>query len=95
MNIKPKKTLSKLYSRGTKLDSKLAIIIFNILKNRSKRSFDVFYVDVCMIEDLIGGAVWIFRFGGASRVGVPIIQATAGMSTRVVSGEDRYGGGEG
>ena len=95
MNINPKKILSKLYSRETKLDSKLVIIIFNILKNRSKRSFDVFYVDVCMIEDLIGGAVWIFRFGGASRVGVPIIQATAGMSTRVVSGEDRYGGGEG
>ena len=95
MNINPKKTLSKLYSRGTKLDSKLAIIIFNILKYRSKRSFDVFYIDVCMIEDLIGGAVWIFRFGGASRVEVPIIQATADMSTRVLSGEDGYSGGEG
>ena len=35
-----------------------------------KRSFDILCVDVCMIEDLTGGTVWI---GEVSRVGVPLI----------------------
>ena len=38
-----------------------------------KRSFDILCVDVCMIEDLTGGTVWIFRFDKVSRVGVPLI----------------------
>ena len=41
-----------------------------------KPSFNVLRVDVCMIEDLVGGAVLIFRFDEASRVGVIFIQVT-------------------
>ena len=51
-----------------------------------KRSFNVLHADVCMIEDLIGGVVLIFRFDEASRVGVTFIQVTSVLCARVVSG---------
>ena len=60
-----------------------------------KRSFDVLYVDVCMVVDLTRGAVWIFRFCGVLKVGVSFIQETTVMSTRVVSGEVGHGTSEG
>ena len=38
-----------------------------------KRSFDVLCVSVCVVEDLTGGAVWIFGLSGVTGVGVSFV----------------------
>ena len=60
-----------------------------------KQSFYVLCFDVGMVGDLTGGVVLIFRFGGASIVGVSFIQATSVMSANVVTGEVVYDSGNG
>ena len=53
----------------------------------SKNPFDVFGVSVCMVEELVGVTVRIFRFSQATGMGVSCIEGIVVTSTGVVSGE--------
>ena len=60
-----------------------------------KRSLDVFGVGVCVVEQLLGVTVGIFRLGGATRMGMLFIEGKSFVITRVVSGETENDSGEG